>query len=274
MSRERIQIPSEAVAKSSELVKKHIDIFGVCDFQMPPAASISSPVEISNKCIISRSGDLPPGFHTPGLSPPSYVYGHHSGRSFDKRVILYKTEMCRTFEETGLCKYEEKCQFAHSREELRPANKHPRYKTEICKTFWDQGTCPYGKRCCFIHNENPAGLKMNTCNPRNAANTGPINLRGAHPVSFSSSLNSESRLLPIISKFSTSPLLEHSSSWDDRRHNHIEEIDISFERAPGSRFIVSPSVNVCKSDDGECREDDLEFLKIDSPVIHLGLMDL
>lgn len=74
--------------------------------------------------------------------------------STDKRVILYKTEMCRTFEETGSCKYGPKCQFAHVRAELRTVPRHPRYKTEICKTFWEQGNCPYGKRCCFIHTEH------------------------------------------------------------------------------------------------------------------------
>lgn len=68
-----------------------------------------------------------------------------------KRVSLYKTEMCRSFEESNQCKYGERCQFAHNKSELRSIQRHPRYKTEICKTFWDIGTCPYGKRCCFVH---------------------------------------------------------------------------------------------------------------------------
>ncbi|TBT99949.1 hypothetical protein CWI37_1161p0010 [Hamiltosporidium tvaerminnensis] len=71
-----------------------------------------------------------------------------------KRINLYKTEMCRSFEETGFCKYSERCQFAHSKSELRSIQRHPRYKTETCRTFWEEGTCPYGKRCCFIHMEN------------------------------------------------------------------------------------------------------------------------
>jgi hypothetical protein len=72
----------------------------------------------------------------------------------DKKIVLYKTEMCRTFEETGTCKYGTKCQFAHDPNEIRNIPRHPRYKTEICKTFWQLGNCPYGKRCCFIHTEN------------------------------------------------------------------------------------------------------------------------
>ena len=72
-----------------------------------------------------------------------------------KKISLYKTELCRTFEETGYCRYGLKCQFAHDANELRSVSRHPRYKTEICKTFWEMGNCPYGKRCCFVHTERP-----------------------------------------------------------------------------------------------------------------------
>lgn len=68
---------------------------------------------------------------------------------------LYKTELCRSFEETGNCRYGTKCQFAHGRDELRPVIRHPKYKTEICKTFHSVGHCPYGKRCRFIHTREP-----------------------------------------------------------------------------------------------------------------------
>lgn len=64
---------------------------------------------------------------------------------------LYKTELCRTYEDTKTCRYGSKCQFAHGRDELRPVIRHPKYKTEVCKTFYTIGTCPYGKRCRFIH---------------------------------------------------------------------------------------------------------------------------
>jgi hypothetical protein len=72
-------------------------------------------------------------------------------RSHSEPKKKYKTELCRTHEETGVCPYGPKCQFAHSLEELRSLDRHPRYKTEMCKTFWEKGSCPYGKRCCFIH---------------------------------------------------------------------------------------------------------------------------
>jgi len=63
----------------------------------------------------------------------------------------YKTEMCRPFQENGVCKYGEKCQFAHGRQELRTIDRHPKYKTDICRTYHSVGFCPYGPRCHFIH---------------------------------------------------------------------------------------------------------------------------
>ncbi|EDO32063.1 predicted protein, partial [Nematostella vectensis] len=64
----------------------------------------------------------------------------------------YKTELCRPFEESGTCKYGDKCQFAHGYHELRQLARHPKYKTELCRTFHTIGFCPYGPRCHFIHN--------------------------------------------------------------------------------------------------------------------------
>lgn len=64
----------------------------------------------------------------------------------------YKTELCRPYEENGVCKYGDKCQFAHGNKELRTLQRHPKYKTELCRTFHTTGFCPYGPRCHFIHN--------------------------------------------------------------------------------------------------------------------------
>ncbi|KNE72048.1 hypothetical protein AMAG_15989 [Allomyces macrogynus ATCC 38327] len=77
----------------------------------------------------------------------------------NRRASLYKTELCRSYEETGACRYGPKCQFAHSPMELRAVHRHPKYKTEICRTFHEQGWCPYGRRCCFIHNDPNSGGK-------------------------------------------------------------------------------------------------------------------
>ncbi|XP_021196721.2 protein TIS11 isoform X2 [Helicoverpa armigera] len=68
----------------------------------------------------------------------------------------YKTELCRPFEEAGVCKYGDKCQFAHGMRELRNLQRHPKYKTELCRTFHSVGFCPYGPRCHFVHNAEEA----------------------------------------------------------------------------------------------------------------------
>ena len=72
-----------------------------------------------------------------------------------RRVDLrrYKTELCRSFAETGHCRYGVKCQFAHGADELRPLARHPRYRTELCHSFHVTGFCPYGSRCNFIHSD-------------------------------------------------------------------------------------------------------------------------
>ncbi|KAK2881356.1 hypothetical protein QQF64_008331 [Cirrhinus molitorella] len=80
----------------------------------------------------------------------------------------YKTELCRSFQEHGSCKYGSKCQFAHGESELRGLYRHPKYKTQACRTFYQFGYCPYGSRCHFIHedknsladDENPRQLRQ------------------------------------------------------------------------------------------------------------------
>ena len=69
----------------------------------------------------------------------------------NRKLNLYKTELCRSWEEKGTCRYGAKCQFAHGEEELRKVTRHPKvsgrhanattayicrlsqYKTEICR---------------------------------------------------------------------------------------------------------------------------------------------
>lgn len=58
----------------------------------------------------------------------------------DKKKTLYKTEICRSYEETGKCKFDDRCLFAHGKEELREVKRHPRYKTEICRVSFT--LCP------------------------------------------------------------------------------------------------------------------------------------
>ncbi|KAJ7990362.1 hypothetical protein DPEC_G00299510 [Dallia pectoralis] len=96
-------------------------------------------------------GTTPLGWSStdPREAPPSPTGGPGSAGPTSSR---YKTELCRTFAESGICKYGGKCQFAHGFDELRDLNRHPKYKTEPCRTFHTIGFCPYGIRCHFVHN--------------------------------------------------------------------------------------------------------------------------
>uniref|UniRef100_A0A3B4ABX7 mRNA decay activator protein ZFP36 n=1 Tax=Periophthalmus magnuspinnatus TaxID=409849 RepID=A0A3B4ABX7_9GOBI len=86
----------------------------------------------------------------PGFAPSANLQAQMQPMLASNR---YKTELCRGFQETGSCKYGNKCQFAHGEAELRGLYRHPKYKTEPCRTFYNFGYCPYGSRCHFIHEE-------------------------------------------------------------------------------------------------------------------------
>jgi len=93
----------------------------------------------------------------------------------NNKSSLYKTELCRSWMEKGICKYGHKCQFAHGEDELRIVVRHPKYKTEFCKTFTSTGICPYGNRCRFIHpsvesdsNENSGNNKSESRQSKNS----------------------------------------------------------------------------------------------------------
>ncbi|KAF9568548.1 hypothetical protein CPC08DRAFT_409800 [Agrocybe pediades] len=109
----------------------------------------------------------PPTIPHEEVGSPTSSSGQTGPSANNRKLGLYKTELCRSWEEKGTCRYGGKCQFAHGEEELRKVTRHPKYKTEICKTFWVSGSCPYGKRCCFIHTEvsaNPPTTASSTEN--------------------------------------------------------------------------------------------------------------
>uniref|UniRef100_A0A8D0KD61 mRNA decay activator protein ZFP36 n=1 Tax=Salvator merianae TaxID=96440 RepID=A0A8D0KD61_SALMN len=100
----------------------------------------------------------------------------------------YKTELCRTFSETGKCKYGAKCQFAHGAAELRTVSRHPKYKTELCRKFYLYGQCPYGSRCHFIHHPEEAQLHAAATSPQPLRQS--VSYSGVSPARRSSPLPS------------------------------------------------------------------------------------
>lgn len=79
-------------------------------------------------------------------------------QSVERAKKLYKTELCRSWQEYQMCPYGLKCQFAHGESELRPVERHRKYKTEQCRKFHSEGVCPFGSRCIFIHDEDEREL--------------------------------------------------------------------------------------------------------------------
>ena len=65
-----------------------------------------------------------------------------------KTNALYKTEICRNWDESGECRYGRSCQFAHGSTELRTVQRHCQWKTKTCLA-WINGGCTYGSRCCY-----------------------------------------------------------------------------------------------------------------------------
>lgn len=124
------------------------NIWGKSGFFAQRSVSMVETGSASAASLGWHGGDLKPYHADIGSAAP------HTGSasSVSSSSSRYKTELCRSFTESGFCKYGGKCQFAHGAEELRDLNRHPKYKTEPCRTFHTIGFCPYGVRCHFVHN--------------------------------------------------------------------------------------------------------------------------
>ncbi|TCD70653.1 hypothetical protein EIP91_002374 [Steccherinum ochraceum] len=125
----------------------------------------------------------------------------------NRKLGLYKTELCRSWEEKGTCRYGTKCQFAHGEDELRKVQRHPKYKTEICRTFWVSGSCPYGKRCCFIHTELPA-----SGGPPGADGTPPPPVTDGRPRSATTGSDNNDVPTSLLARISAKRTQEGSGS--------------------------------------------------------------
>ena len=65
-----------------------------------------------------------------GSPSPQSASGPSSGgpSANNRKLGLYKTELCRSWEEKGSCRYGPKCQFAHGEEEIRRVARHPKVR--------------------------------------------------------------------------------------------------------------------------------------------------
>src|SRR5690554_4488073 len=78
------------------------------------------------------------------------------------KIALRTNELCSI-------RYGDNCQFAHSVKELNQVHRHPRYKTQLCKSFQSQGFCKYNDRCTFIHHSEEARVPQATSTIRGSS---------------------------------------------------------------------------------------------------------
>ena len=65
-----------------------------------------------------------------------------------------KSEFCRNWIESAKCRFEDKCRFAHSQEELTPLAAlmyGDKFKANNCRTFYKTSYCSFGLECMFRH---------------------------------------------------------------------------------------------------------------------------
>jgi tristetraprolin len=60
------------------------------------------------------------------IASPTSSSGQTGPSANNRKLGLYKTELCRSWEEKGSCRYGGKCQFAHGEDELRKVSRHPK----------------------------------------------------------------------------------------------------------------------------------------------------
>lgn len=128
----------------------------------PPAMSLYNGQFYGTQDTYPHAADLAAAQAIANRLQPQYTgYGptdegsNGNGPSANNRKLgLYKTELCRSWEEKGTCRYGAKCQFAHGEDELRKVARHPKYKTEICRVSFKARFLSYK---LLINLDRPSG---------------------------------------------------------------------------------------------------------------------
>ncbi|CBY25091.1 unnamed protein product [Oikopleura dioica] len=167
----------------------------------------------------------------------------NSSDTGQKQTSLYKTELCRSWDDTGFCRYGKKCQFAHSQKELRNLMRHPKYKTEMCDSFHTVGVCPYGNRCHFVHNDIEA-LRPSPSEP--AAKAVPlrktVTLGSLQSDEFSYGIESEwpkidsSDSLPVNNSRSLNSIGSMNSVWRNQSDASIMSMQESESSSSSNQY--------------------------------------
>lgn len=106
-------------AFSPELMMAQLQAqYAAAGYALPVAPGGTVPLSASNA---AANGTIP--------TPTGSSSGGPSATN--RKLGLYKTELCRSWEEKGSCRYGTKCQFAHGEEELRKVQRHPKVRSPV-----------------------------------------------------------------------------------------------------------------------------------------------
>ncbi|XP_052194147.1 uncharacterized protein LOC127802398 isoform X2 [Diospyros lotus] len=193
------------------------------NLETPPSRSppvFNTPVKIEEDVLV-MDGILvgsSPGVRMK-LSASSDSGGSSSGSN-----TFYKTEICRSWEDSSHCRYGSKCKFAHGKEEA-----------QTCKSYTGSGSCSYGSKCRFVHHRAMTG---STPSGPAATTPAPAKARSASPTKSGKSSNATT---PEPAKaLSASPTKSEKSSTSSGGTG----------RSKSNISIKSTSTDWCPLDDG------------------------
>ncbi len=94
-------------------------------------------VNAMGRLAISPSFSATPSPYSDAASNSSSVQNQSGPSANNRKLGLYKTELCRSWEEKGTCRYGAKCQFAHSEGEVRRVSRHPKVSSSATACHQD-----------------------------------------------------------------------------------------------------------------------------------------
>ncbi|CAF1011454.1 unnamed protein product [Didymodactylos carnosus] len=150
----------------------------------------------------------------------------NSNNNKSSSAARYKTELCRSFQETGLCKYDTKCQFAHGHDEIRSLHRHPKYKTVLCLILQDSASTKsamssndgvnYG---VFSSSMSSHSISPRSISPSNSPTTSASSECGSDDDSSITGYRQHSHQLQQPSQYTR--IHSDSSSIDDYTYYHV-----------------------------------------------------
>ncbi|XP_058731379.1 uncharacterized protein LOC131603135 isoform X2 [Vicia villosa] len=120
------------------------------NFELKSPPMYRTPVKVEEEVIVMDDIQVRPNFGGKSGRSSSSSSSRGSSSSSSSNKSLFKTEICRAWEETGNCRFNSKCQFAHIREELHPGRFPMNIKSEMGKISIRPGPSIYSPNTCIV----------------------------------------------------------------------------------------------------------------------------